>query len=99
MADRHLETSLHRLHQSRFLRRPEGTLWVLKAIPQLQISLKQLRPCFFYDQNAENVFAWTFDTLKHHFIDFNKVVFKTSRRKIEFSKSFVYFEHHLSNFV
>jgi hypothetical protein len=29
---------------------------------------------FFDAQEAQNVFAWVFDNLKHRFIDFNKVV-------------------------
>jgi hypothetical protein len=31
---------------------------------------------------TENVFALSFDTLKHRFIDFSKVVFKMSRREM-----------------
>jgi hypothetical protein len=31
---------------------------------------------FFDDHDAENVFAWPFDTLKHRFIDFTKFVFR-----------------------
>jgi hypothetical protein len=30
---------------------------------------------FFDAQDAENEFAWPFDTMKHSFIDFIKVVF------------------------
>jgi hypothetical protein len=44
MAFRQLETYLYRLHQSRFVRRPEGRLWVLMAIRLLKSSLKRLRP-------------------------------------------------------
>jgi hypothetical protein len=48
MAFRHHETSLQRLHQSRFLRRPEGSICVRRAIRLLKTSLKEIRPrCFF----------------------------------------------------
>jgi 5-methylcytosine-specific restriction endonuclease McrA len=47
MSFRYLETSL-RFHQSRFLRRPDGRSWVLRAIRLLKTSLKRLHPsCFF----------------------------------------------------
>jgi hypothetical protein len=49
MAFRHLETSLHRLQQSRFLRRPEGSLWVLRSIHLLKTSLPRFRPNFFLE--------------------------------------------------
>jgi hypothetical protein len=70
MAFLHLETSLHRIHQSRFLRRPEGTH-------------KQLIQVAFFDaQDAQNEFLWLFDTLKQRFIDFKMSIFKMSRRLI-----------------
>jgi hypothetical protein len=37
IAYRHLETSLHRLNQSRFLRRPEATLYVLKSMEEQNV--------------------------------------------------------------
>jgi hypothetical protein len=37
---------------------------------------------FFDAQGVENDFAWPFDIFKHHYIDFTKVFFKTSRRQI-----------------
>jgi hypothetical protein len=43
----HLETSLHRLHQSRFSIRSEGKLWVLRAIRLLITSLKRYRESHF----------------------------------------------------
>jgi uncharacterized protein YlaI len=36
MAFQHIQTSLHRLYQSRFLRWPEGRLWVLRVIRLLK---------------------------------------------------------------
>jgi hypothetical protein len=75
----HLEELLYRLHQSRFSIRPEGRLWDLRASRLLEISLPRLRPSrFIRFQNAENEFPWSFDTLKNCFIDFTKVVSKTS---------------------
>jgi hypothetical protein len=72
----HFEISLHRLHQSRVLRNPDGRLWVLTPIRPPKTSHKRLRKNRFFDaQDSEYDFAWPFDTLKHRFIDFNKVVF------------------------
>jgi uncharacterized protein YlaI len=45
---RHHETSFHGQHQSRFLIRSQGRLWVLSAFRLLQTSLKQLRPIRFF---------------------------------------------------
>jgi hypothetical protein len=49
MAFRHLHTSLHRLHQSRFLRRPKGRLWVFRAIRLLKTSLPRIRTNHFFE--------------------------------------------------
>jgi hypothetical protein len=38
---------LHLFHHSRFLRRPEGRLWVLRTIRLLKTSLKRLRKSLF----------------------------------------------------
>jgi hypothetical protein len=76
MAFRHLETLLHRLHQSRFLRRPEGRLSVLRAIRYLKHHLSGFVQIACYEsQDTENEFALHFDTLKHRFIVFTEVVF------------------------
>jgi hypothetical protein len=48
MAFRHFETSHHQLHQSRFLKRPAGTLWILRAVRLLKTLLKRLRPSRFF---------------------------------------------------
>jgi hypothetical protein len=45
MSFRHHETSHHRIHQPRFLRRPEGILFVLRPISLLKTSLKRLHQC------------------------------------------------------
>jgi hypothetical protein len=37
---------------------------------------------FFDARDAENNYAWPLNFLKHRLIDFNKDVFKTSRRPI-----------------
>jgi hypothetical protein len=74
----HHETFLHRLHQSLlFLRLSEGRLWVERAIRLLKTSLKQLRlsRCFRWPGCRK----WVRNVLKHFFIYFTKVVFKTSR--------------------
>jgi hypothetical protein len=44
MAIGHLEVSLHQLHQCRFLRSPEGTLRVLRAIRLVITYLKRIHP-------------------------------------------------------
>jgi hypothetical protein len=71
---RHLQTSLHRLHQSRIVGRTEGRLKDIRAISFLETALKRLRSNRFLDaQDAENEVAWPFDTFKHRFIDKNVV--------------------------
>jgi hypothetical protein len=72
---RHLETSLHLIHKSRFLRRSEGRLWVLRAFRLLKKILKRLQKVTFFDsRNADNNFVWPIPTLKNRFIDFVEVV-------------------------
>jgi hypothetical protein len=81
MAFRNLETSLHLLHQSRFLGRPECRLWVLRPFAYLKHQSSYFAQVAFFDcQNAETQFAWPSYTLKHRFIDINKVTFKTLGR-------------------
>jgi hypothetical protein len=80
---RHIVASLHRFHESRFLRLKDGRLGVLRPIRLLESSLPLLRSSSFINsQDAENEFTWPFDTMKHCFIDLTKVVFKSSRRQI-----------------
>jgi hypothetical protein len=83
-----------------FLRRPECRLWILRPIRLHNTSLKGLYPSPFFDvQEPQNEFAWAFDNLKHCFIDFTKVVFKTSSRQIMSSRGpFASLNHHLSHF-
>jgi hypothetical protein len=59
MAFRHLETSLHRHHKSRLLRRPEDRLFVLRVIRLLETSLPLLRQVAFLDaQDVQNEFIF-----------------------------------------
>jgi hypothetical protein len=59
MAFRNFQTSLHRLHQSRFLRRLEGTLWLHRAIRLHKTSIKQHQASWFFDcQESQNEFVW-----------------------------------------
>jgi hypothetical protein len=67
------------LKKSRFLRLPEDRFWPFSYLKN-HLSIVQL--AFFDAQDAQNEYAWPFDLLKHRLIDFNKVVFKTSRRPI-----------------
>jgi hypothetical protein len=65
----------YRFHQSRFLRRKEGRLWVLRAIRLLKTSFPRLRQYAPLNaQNVENGFEWPFDIFKHR-IDITKVEF------------------------
>jgi hypothetical protein len=95
MAFRHLEISLYRLQQSRFLRRPEGRLLFPRPIRLLKTSLKRLHQSFFCAQHAESVFACPFVTLKHRIIEFTNVL----KADYVFSGPFAYLKHHLSDFI
>jgi hypothetical protein len=66
MAFRHPETWLHRPYQSRFLRRPEGRLRVLRAIHLLKTPLKRHSKSVFSMHGDD--FAWPLVTLKHRFL-------------------------------
>jgi hypothetical protein len=69
---RPFETSLHRLRQS-----PEESFWFFGAIRLFKEHLIDLIQVALFDSHdTENEFAWHFDTLKHRFIDFTKVVYK-----------------------
>jgi hypothetical protein len=76
---RHLETSLHRLYQCRIL-----------------IHFRDFFQVVFLDaQEAENEFAWPFDTLNHRFIEFITVEFQDDQKAdYEFSGPFAYSKHH-----
>jgi hypothetical protein len=58
----HLQT-LYRLLQNRFLRRPEGRLWVLRPIRLLKTSLKRLRPSRFFPCPGSS--KWVRMTFQH----------------------------------
>jgi hypothetical protein len=98
MAFRQLETKLHRLQQSRFLRRPEGWLWVFRGFAYFKHHLSEFLQIAFLDvQHRENKFAWHLDTLKHRLIDFIKYDFKdVQEADYEFTSPFAYLKHHLS---
>jgi hypothetical protein len=65
MAFHHHQKTLHRLHQTRFIRRPECRLLDLSAIRLLKTSFKRLRPSQIFDaRDAGNQFEKAFDTLK-----------------------------------
>jgi hypothetical protein len=92
IAFRHLETSLRRLPQNSFLKRPKGTYCVLRPNRLLEISLTRIYPSRFFDpQDSEKDFARTFDTLKHWSIDFVNVVRKAD---YESTGPFTYLKHH-----
>jgi hypothetical protein len=60
----HLESSLHGFQKSRFLRCPEGTLWVLRAIRLFKSSLPRLRPIRFFEwPECKKCFGMAF---RHH---------------------------------
>jgi hypothetical protein len=91
LAIRHLQTSLHRIPQSRILRRPESRLNFFKVISLLKNHYRKFVQVAFLDaEDAENDFAWFFDTFKYRFIDFTKVVLKTYRTQIVFAGPFTY---------
>jgi hypothetical protein len=64
MAYWHLETSLHRIHRSRILRRPEGRIWVLRPIRLLKTSIKRLRPSRFFRCLGST--KWVRMAFRHH---------------------------------
>jgi hypothetical protein len=54
----------------------------------------------FDAQEAQNEFAWLFDTLIHRFIVFNTVVYEdVYKADYEFAGQFAYLKHHLRDFV
>jgi hypothetical protein len=75
---RHLETTLHPLLQNRFLRRPEGRLGILSSIRLHIHHLSDfVQVVFFNVQEAQNEYAWPFDTMQHRFVDSPKSFLKT----------------------
>jgi hypothetical protein len=84
---RHLVTSRHRLHQSRFLRRPKGRLWVLRAIRLLKTSQETSSKPLFSIPRMQKMSSHGLST--PWYITWStspKSVFKTSRRLIVSSK-------------
>jgi hypothetical protein len=83
MAYRHLETSLHHIHQSRFLRRPEGRLWVHRAIRLLKTLFPRLRPNHFLDcPECKNAFELRFGIMKHGLIDITCCILRLSEQRL-----------------
>jgi hypothetical protein len=75
MAFPRLITLLYKIHQVVF-KTSSRHIMSSQAHYLLKTLLKQLRPSrFFDDQDSQIDFAWPFDSLKHLFIDFAKVVF------------------------
>jgi hypothetical protein len=94
MAIRQLETSVHWFHQTRFQRRPECRLWVLKAIHVLK---KFVKVALFNAQHAKNDFARPCDTLIHRFIN-HKSFFWRPGGRLWVLRPIRLLKHHLSDF-
>jgi hypothetical protein len=68
---RHLETSLHRLHQSLFQDVQKVECEFSEPFAYLKHYLSNFVQVAFFDSlDAENEFTWPFGTLKHRFSDF-----------------------------
>jgi hypothetical protein len=73
MAFRHLQTSLHPLHLSRFLRRTEEDYEFSGTFAYLKHQLSNFVQVAFFDtQDAENEFEWTLEILKKSIHRFNQ---------------------------
>jgi hypothetical protein len=66
---------LHRLNQSRSIRRPEDKEYSGSSAYTKQHLSNFVQVAFFDYQDAEKGFPWSFDILKHRIIDFTKVDF------------------------
>jgi hypothetical protein len=76
MALGHLQTSFHRLHQSRFEDVQKADYEFSGPFAYLKHHSRDfIEAAFFFTLEAENDFVWHFDTLKNRFIDFKEVVF------------------------
>jgi hypothetical protein len=70
MAFRHLETSFHRLHQSRFLDVQKTDYEFSGPFAYLKYYLNYfVQVALVKIQNAKNEYVWPFDALKNRFID------------------------------
>jgi hypothetical protein len=85
MAFRHVQTSLYQHHQSRFLRRQEGRLWILWTIRLFKVHLSNLYKSLFS-------MHFTFSNIASSTSP--KLFFYVSRTQIVFSWQFAYLEHH-----
>jgi hypothetical protein len=77
---------LQRLHKSRFLKRPEGRLCVLRTFRLLKTSLKQIRPsCYFRWPGCKKMISNGLLT-RRNFVSstLSTSIFKTPRRQFMF---------------
>jgi hypothetical protein len=61
--------------------------------------IDSVQVAFLDAQEAKNEFAWPFDTLKHRFVDFTKIVISDVQKADQFSGPFAYLKYHFRNFV
>jgi hypothetical protein len=96
IAHGHIDTSVHRLRQSRFLRRPEGSLWVLRAIRLLKTSLKRLRRSrFIRIPGCGKFHLMAFRQLKTLL---HRLHQRSFLRRLEGGLPIVYLKHRIRNF-
>jgi hypothetical protein len=83
MALRNLETSLNRLHESRYLVVHKADNEISGPFAYLKHRIEDIvKITFFNIVDAENDFTLHLYTLKHRFIDFTQEVYFTLRRQI-----------------
>jgi hypothetical protein len=101
MSFRQPETSYHRIHQRRFLRRPESTLWVIRAIRLFKTSLKQLYQSLFWMLRMQKMSSHGISTPWNIASSTSpKSFFKTWQSQIIFfSGPLDYLNHHFHDFV
>jgi hypothetical protein len=100
MAHRHLERSLHRLRQNRFLKSPDVRSLIFWANRLLKHHLSDFVQVDLFDaQDAENEFAWHFDTLKYRFIDITSLFSIRSESRLLVLRAIDYIKHYLSHIV
>jgi hypothetical protein len=101
MAFRHPETSLHRIHQSRFCTRPEGRLWVLRFIHLLKTSLKRPFPSQFFRclgcTKWVRILFWYLETSLHR-LQQGRFLWRPEG-KLWVLRPFAYFKHHWNELI
>jgi hypothetical protein len=101
MVFRFLETWRHRLRGSRFLRRPEGKLTILRGIRLHKYSLKRLRPsCFFQCSGCKKYVRMLFRQLETslHPIQQSRILRRPQGRLCVF-RAIAFLKHYLTYFV